>query len=64
MRVALVLAQSVRYAGQTEAGSRLDGRVCGRYGAFMAANLLAHAGNLFACGIARRCAAPRPLRTE
>ena len=25
-----------------------------RYGAFMAANLLAHAGGLFACGIARR----------
>ena len=36
------------------------------YGAFMAANLLAHAGHLFACGIARsgaynRCA-PRASR--
>ena len=35
------------------------------YGAFMAANLLAHAGDLFACGIARsggynRCAAAQP----
>ena len=29
-----------------------------RYGAFMAANLLAHAGDLFACGIARRRARP------
>ena len=29
-----------------------------RYGAFMAANLLAHAGGLFACGIARRHGMP------
>lgn len=33
------------------------------YGAFMAANLLAHAGHLFACGIARSGAYNRCLQT-
>lgn len=32
----------------------LSGWWLSRYGAFMAANLLAHAGGLFACGLARR----------